>query len=80
VGSAIYGATARDWRKRLGALTLSKTVEQWINDGFGGDFFLLIALEIKREAVQGALAGVRNAIGPINLRPPRPSSGQAAGC
>jgi Na+:H+ antiporter, NhaA family len=41
---------------RIGTLALSKTLEHWINDGLMAVFFLLMALEIKREVMEGELA------------------------
>jgi len=46
---------------RIGSLALSKTLEHWINDGLMAVFFLLMALEIKREVVEGELASRRGA-------------------
>ena len=46
---------------RIGSLALSKTVEHWINDGLMAVFFLLMALEIKREVIEGELASRRGA-------------------
>jgi Na+:H+ antiporter, NhaA family len=50
---------------RIGSLGLSKGLDHWINDGLMAIFFLLIGLEIKREAVEGALASIKQAALPI---------------
>ena len=50
---------------RIGSLGLKKDLEHWVNDGLMAIFFLLIGLEMKRELVEGALAGAGNATLPI---------------
>lgn len=48
-----------------GSHALSLTVHQWINEALMAVFFLLVGLEIKREAVAGELASPRHAALPI---------------
>jgi len=48
-----------------GSYALSLTLHQWINDGLMAVFFLLIGLEMKREALGGELASPRQAALPI---------------
>jgi Na+:H+ antiporter, NhaA family len=50
---------------RIGSIGLSKSLEHWINDGLMAIFFLLVGLEIKREAMEGSLASLRKAALPI---------------
>jgi Na+:H+ antiporter, NhaA family len=50
---------------RIGSIGLSKTLEHWINDGLMAIFFLLVGLEIKREVIEGSLAGVQKAALPV---------------
>ena len=48
-----------------GGHSLSLTVHQWINDGLMAVFFLLVGLEIKREALTGELASRAGQRSPI---------------
>ena len=49
----------------IGSMGLSKSLEHWVNDGLMAIFFLLVGLEIKREAIEGSLAGVQKAALPV---------------
>ena len=50
---------------RFGSVGLSKTFDHWINDGLMAVFFLLVGLEIKREAIEGPLSSPRKAALPV---------------
>jgi NhaA family Na+:H+ antiporter len=49
----------------FGQLHLAKPMLLWINDGLMAIFFLLVALEIKREALTGQLAGREQLVLPL---------------
>jgi NhaA family Na+:H+ antiporter len=50
---------------RIGSIGLSKSLEHWINDSLMAIFFLLVTLEIKREAIEGSLADLQKAALPV---------------
>ena len=49
----------------IGEKAIDKPLLLWINDGLMAIFFLLVALEIKREAVEGALSSWKQASLPV---------------
>lgn len=50
---------------RIGSFGIAKPLLLWINDGLMAIFFLLVALEIKREAISGQLAGREQLVLPL---------------
>ncbi|RZA16119.1 MAG: Na+/H+ antiporter NhaA, partial [Lysobacteraceae bacterium] len=49
----------------LGSGSLGKSLHWWVNDGLMAVFFLLVALEIKREALSGQLSGKEQLVLPM---------------
>jgi NhaA family Na+:H+ antiporter len=49
----------------LGFIRIAETAQHWVNDGLMVFFFLLVALEIKKELVHGDLSGWRQAALPV---------------
>lgn len=49
----------------IGAINISFSVEEWINDGLMAIFFLMVGLEIERELFIGELSSIKDAALPI---------------
>ncbi len=49
---------------RAGGLAIEKPLLLWVNDGLMAIFFLLVGLEVKREAAEGELSNLSNAAMP----------------
>jgi Na+:H+ antiporter, NhaA family len=64
--SSLYsGMLHTDVSLGIAPFVLSKSVLHWINDGLMAIFFFTVGLEIKREAVIGALSNRRTALLPV---------------
>lgn len=50
---------------QIASLDLSNTLAHWINDGLMAIFFLVIGLEVKKELIEGSLAGKDKALFPV---------------
>jgi Na+:H+ antiporter, NhaA family len=65
-GSTLYDAfRSLPVQVRVGELNLSKPLLLWINDGLMAIFFLLVALEIKREVLSGQLSSRAQLMQPL---------------
>lgn len=49
---------------KIASLDISKPLLLWINDGLMAVFFLMVGLEVKRELMEGSLAGRDKAVFP----------------
>jgi len=65
LGSAYAAMLDVPFEVRLGSLGLAKPVHLWINDGLMAIFFLLVGMELKREALEGHLSSLRQASLPV---------------
>tara|TARA_R110002110_G_scaffold167482_1_gene368473 strand:- start:17350 stop:17691 length:342 start_codon:yes stop_codon:yes gene_type:complete len=70
---AVANSPAREWYQvvhhlpvivQIGTLSINKPLILWINDGLMVFFFLLIALELKREILEGQLSTFKSFITP----------------
>ncbi|EQB98676.1 pH-dependent sodium/proton antiporter [Photorhabdus temperata subsp. temperata M1021] len=50
---------------QFSALEINKSLLLWINDGLMAVFFLIVGLEVKRELLEGSLAGRDKAVFPV---------------
>ncbi|PQQ42344.1 Na+/H+ antiporter NhaA [Photorhabdus luminescens] len=50
---------------QFAALEINKSLLLWINDGLMAVFFLIVGLEVKRELLEGSLAGRDKAVFPV---------------
>ncbi|SQI42678.1 Sodium/proton antiporter nhaA [Leminorella richardii] len=50
---------------KAGTLEISHSLAHWINDGLMAIFFLVIGLEVKKELIEGSLAGRDKAMFPV---------------
>jgi Na+:H+ antiporter, NhaA family len=64
LGTNYHALLLRDVAIGIAPLQLSKNVLHWINDGLMAVFFLLVGIEIKREAVIGELSSRSRALLP----------------
>ena len=55
------------WHYKIGpeSLDLKSSILHWVNDGLMAIFFLLVGLEIKREAIEGELSSIKKSFLPI---------------
>ena len=62
--SSYHGFWQTEFSLSLGDYTISKTLREWIDEGFMTIFFFIVGLEIKREILVGELATLKKALLP----------------
>ena len=62
--SSYHGFWQTEFSIALGDYSISKTIREWIDEGFMTIFFFIVGLEIKREILVGELATIKKAMLP----------------
>lgn len=65
LGESYESFWSTDFSPGLGNWAVSRDIRHWVNEGLMTIFFLVVALEIKRELVSGELKGARRAALPV---------------
>jgi Na+:H+ antiporter, NhaA family len=63
--SSYHGFWQTEFSLVLGDYSISKTLREWIDEGFMTIFFFIVGIEIKREILVGELATVKKALLPV---------------
>jgi NhaA family Na+:H+ antiporter len=64
--SSYHGFWQTEFSLVLGDYSISKTLREWIDEGFMTIFFFIVGLEIKREILVGELATLKKALLPVS--------------